>query len=410
MNKKVIITGILGQDGSYMSDYLLENTDYDIYGMMRRSSNPNYSNLELALKNNRFHLIIGDLSDSQSMHKVVEKYKPDYFINFAAQSFVASSWDLPEQTMDINSTGVMRCLESIVRFAPDCKFYNAGCYDSKTKIVTKEGIKFYNEVKEGDLVWSLNLLTRQIELKPIIKKINKYFEGKMIHFKGKGKDLLVTTNHNMIYEDKRTDKLFVKSAEKCREMAKFTFPRGKWCGIETNKIIDLSKFIPNKKYNKKTEITQINSEDLFYLIGLYIGDGSCNIIEHQNLCYNKEARYENRSEDGRFPTENHLKSLGLAKTISTYKCPRIYLDIPKSDKSWERITECLNRVNLKWSHHTEIDIYFASWGLYNYFNKCGHKSWEKRIPKEYLNVNKNLLEKLLQGILDSDGHRNRVVT
>jgi GDPmannose 4,6-dehydratase len=126
MTKKVIITGCSGQDGSYMVDYLLENTDHQIFGVVRRSSKPDYSNLTEALKNPRFQLVVGDLSDSQSMDKVVEKIVPDYFINLGAQSFVKSSWDLPEQTMDINATGTMRCLEAIVRHAPNCRFYNAG--------------------------------------------------------------------------------------------------------------------------------------------------------------------------------------------------------------------------------------------------------------------------------------------
>jgi len=126
MNKKVILSGCSGQDGSYMADYLLENTDYDIFGIVRRTSAPDYKNLKQALNDPRFKLVTGDLSDSQSIDKVVEKIKPDYFINFAAQSFVASSWELPEQTVDTNSTGVLRCLEAIVRHAPNCRFYSAG--------------------------------------------------------------------------------------------------------------------------------------------------------------------------------------------------------------------------------------------------------------------------------------------
>jgi GDPmannose 4,6-dehydratase len=124
--KKVLITGVSGQDGSYMVDYLLEKTDCEIFGMVRRLSNTNYSNLEESFNNSRFQLVTGDLSDSQSINKVVEKIKPDYFINLAAQSFVGSSWDLPEQTMDINAIGVLRCLEAIKRYCPNCRFYNAG--------------------------------------------------------------------------------------------------------------------------------------------------------------------------------------------------------------------------------------------------------------------------------------------
>ena len=125
-NKKIIITGISGQDGSYMVDYLLANTIHNIYGVVRRSSKPDYGNLSLSIDNLRLKFVTGDLSDSQSIDKIVEKIKPDYFINLAAQSFVKSSWELPEQTMDVNATGVMRCLEAIVRHAPNCRFYNAG--------------------------------------------------------------------------------------------------------------------------------------------------------------------------------------------------------------------------------------------------------------------------------------------
>ena len=124
--KKVIITGVSGQDGSYMSDYLLETTDYLIYGVVRRSSKPDYSNLINALKNPRFKLVTADLSDSQSIENIIREIGPDYFINFAAQSFVGSSWQIPEQTFDVTAMGVLRCLEAIRKFAPTCRFYSAG--------------------------------------------------------------------------------------------------------------------------------------------------------------------------------------------------------------------------------------------------------------------------------------------
>ena len=126
MSKKILITGVTGQDGSYMVDYLLENTRHQIYGLARRSSNPNYSNLKSSLNNFRFKLITGDLSDSQSIENVVREVQPDYFINFAAQSFVGSSWQIPEQTFEVTAMGVLRCLEAIRKFAPSCHFYSAG--------------------------------------------------------------------------------------------------------------------------------------------------------------------------------------------------------------------------------------------------------------------------------------------
>jgi len=123
---KIIVTGILGQDGANMVEYLLNNTDAKIYGMIRRTSNPNFVNCKSFLKNNRFQLVYGDLSDSVSLDNLVRDIQPQYFINFAAQSFVGCSWDIPLQTFDANATGVARCLEAIRRFQPNCRFYSAG--------------------------------------------------------------------------------------------------------------------------------------------------------------------------------------------------------------------------------------------------------------------------------------------
>jgi len=126
MSKKVIITGVTGQDGSYMADLLLEDTDYEIYGMVRRTSTKNYKNIEHLLSNPRFKIVTGDLSDSQSIDNLIREIKPDYFINLAAQSFVGASWQIPEQTFDIDAIGVIRCLEGVRKHVPNCRFYNAG--------------------------------------------------------------------------------------------------------------------------------------------------------------------------------------------------------------------------------------------------------------------------------------------
>jgi len=126
MSKNVIITGVTGQDGSYMVDFLLKNTDYNIYGIRRRSSNPNLDNIKQNLENSRFKILIADLSDSNSIDELVKDVKPDYFINFAAQSFVGSSWQIPLQTFDTTAIGVLRCLEAIRKYAPKCHFYSAG--------------------------------------------------------------------------------------------------------------------------------------------------------------------------------------------------------------------------------------------------------------------------------------------
>jgi GDPmannose 4,6-dehydratase len=123
---KVIITGILGQDGANMAEYLLDATDHDIIGAMRHSSNPNYSNIKDILDHPRFRLATMELTDTVSVDKLVKEEQPDYFINFAANSFVGISWEMPESVMDTNALGVLRCLEAIKKFQPACRFYSAG--------------------------------------------------------------------------------------------------------------------------------------------------------------------------------------------------------------------------------------------------------------------------------------------
>lgn len=129
--KKIIITGVTGQDGSHMADYLLdlfsrESGVFKVYGSIRRLSVNNHENI-LHLKDNpNFELIDMDLNDAHSIRDVIIDIQPDYFINFAAQSFVAGSWKYPIQTWGTDADSVLHILESLRRFAPDCRFYNAG--------------------------------------------------------------------------------------------------------------------------------------------------------------------------------------------------------------------------------------------------------------------------------------------
>tara|TARA_R100000008_G_scaffold61388_1_gene38748 strand:+ start:2009 stop:3064 length:1056 start_codon:yes stop_codon:yes gene_type:complete len=125
--KKTLITGILGQDGANMAEYLLSlDEQIEVYGMMRRSSNVNETNILSFKDNPRFSLVYGDLTDEISVDRLVKDIQPDYFINFGANSFVGCSWDMPLQVFDVNTLGVIRALEAIRKFKPDCRFYSAG--------------------------------------------------------------------------------------------------------------------------------------------------------------------------------------------------------------------------------------------------------------------------------------------
>lgn len=131
---KCIITGVTGQDGSLMTDYLLENTDLLIFGGVRRLSVYNHKNIK-QINSERFKLINFDLTDPHSISRAIEKIQPEYFINFAAQSFVASSWDFARQTWQTNSTAVLDILEAIRLYKPSCRLYQAGSSEEFGNVV-----------------------------------------------------------------------------------------------------------------------------------------------------------------------------------------------------------------------------------------------------------------------------------
>ena len=112
MAKTALITGVTGQDGSYLSEFLLEK-GYEVHGIIRRSS-VDYRERIAHLENNpHFHLHYGDLGDSMSMMQVISKVRPDEIYNLAAQSHVQVSFDVPEFTADVDAIGVLRVLESV---------------------------------------------------------------------------------------------------------------------------------------------------------------------------------------------------------------------------------------------------------------------------------------------------------
>ena len=123
---KIIITGITGQDGSLMADYLLRNTEAVIYGVVRQLSVPNHDNIAHLKGNPRVHLVEGDITCPHSMSGIVRSIQPDYFINFAANSFVGTSWKNPTQVFETNAVSVLHQLEAIRVHCPTCRYYQAG--------------------------------------------------------------------------------------------------------------------------------------------------------------------------------------------------------------------------------------------------------------------------------------------
>lgn len=112
MSKKALITGVTGQDGSYLAELLLEK-GYEVHGMVRRSSVEKRERIDHLEGNPNFTVHYGDLSDSLSLVRLIGSIKPDEIYNLAAQSHVGVSFDVPEYTADVVATGVLRVLEAV---------------------------------------------------------------------------------------------------------------------------------------------------------------------------------------------------------------------------------------------------------------------------------------------------------
>lgn len=128
---KVLITGITGQDGSYMADLCLEK-GHEVHGTMRRSSTPNTSNVNKIISSITTHLM--DLTDATSINNVIGKVKPDIIFNLAAQSDVRASYDIPVYTEDATGLGFGRILEAVKQHCPEAKVYQAGSSEMFGKV------------------------------------------------------------------------------------------------------------------------------------------------------------------------------------------------------------------------------------------------------------------------------------
>ncbi|WP_338447715.1 GDP-mannose 4,6-dehydratase [Niallia oryzisoli] len=147
--KKAIITGITGQDGSYLAELLLDK-GYEVHGIVRRNSSFNTERIDHLLDSpnlqQRLYLHFSDLTDSGSLSKLIYNIQPTEFYNLGAQSHVKVSFDIPEYTSDVNALGTLRILESIKEINPKIKFYQASSseiYGKVKEVPQNEETPFY---------------------------------------------------------------------------------------------------------------------------------------------------------------------------------------------------------------------------------------------------------------------------
>jgi len=134
--EKVLITGLTGQDSSYMAEILLGKGIYEVHGTIRRSATPNTKNVRDLITQKKVTTHLMDLSDANSINTVIAKVKPDIVFNLAAMSDVRASYDIPLYTADVTGLGFARILEACRQFVPEAKIYQAGSSEMFGKVQT----------------------------------------------------------------------------------------------------------------------------------------------------------------------------------------------------------------------------------------------------------------------------------
>ena len=409
--KKALITGITGQDGSYLAEFLLSK-GYEVHGIIRRASTFNTGRIDHLYRDIhessiRLFLHYGDLSDGEQISNIIYNVQPDEIYHLGAQSHVRVSFELAEYTGNITALGTTRILEAVRRSGNNARFYQASCYDETTRILTKEGIKKYSEIKKGDLLYTVNEKTNEIELKPIKRIIIENYKGEMIHFKNRRIDLMVTPSHRMLLQ--KDNKLFYEEANRIKNLISYkgtsdiSLPSPVWKGKCKEKIVFSSHINLNKMHynNFKNLIKEMDMKDYLYLLGIYIGDGYTASKRKQERYFSAKEYIKIRDEKGRFTKKEEKKEEII------YESNNIYFALPEKDKARLKVIKILEKYSIDYKLNSGW-IRFSSYPMARMFKESGENVYNKRIPSWVLELSFELLERLFEGLIDSDGSRRKI--
>ncbi len=409
--RRALITGVTGQDGSYLAELLLEK-GYEVHGIIRRSSSFNTGRIEHLRQDPhaadlRFVGHYGDLNDPSRLNYLMKTIKPDEVYNLGAQSHVRVSFDMPEYTADVVALGTLRLLDAIRDSGVPTKFYQGSCYDDHTRVLTTEGLKTHEEVRVGDLVFTVNTVTNQLEVKPVKRVIVSPYQGAMMRLKSRRFDLLVTPNHRLLLHG--TTGLFYSLAGDLQmpDQERFyprhssvKFPNPVWRG-KRQASIRLSQVAPCELPCNATKnlIDEIETNDLFWLIGLYVGDGYCSPDKHALRSGPKAQFIALRDQQSHFIAQPKTEAV-------TYPSHNLYFAIPLSDKSRHRLVLWLEKYGIEYHAHQNW-IRCSSYPLAHVLRTCGTSAKAKRIPPWMLAYDREHLQALFDGLIGSDGHIRR---
>lgn len=309
MNKKAIITGITGQDGSYLAELLLDK-GYEVHGIMRRSSVFTTERIEHLMSNDKIYgkkLFIhhGDMTDSSNLTALISKINPKEIYNLAAQSHVKVSFEVPEYTADVDAIGCLRLLDAMYQNCPDSKFYQASTsVGGDTPVLIKqneeirlEKIKNLGENDSNKTYYdNLECLTIDDNYNVKFSKVNYVFShnsNNIYNLRGSnGLDLVITGDHSVIILNENGELIEKVVQDLNKNDLLLSFNESNHC--RKNPSFDLKEYRNLSRSNKQIDNIAINS-DIMRLLGYYVADGNVSYLEKKqyniNFTFHLKEKY-----------------------------------------------------------------------------------------------------------------------
>ncbi len=379
-NKIILITGAAGSIGSELSRQvanfnpsllvLLDQDETGIFNVLRKLKNQ-FPGL-------RVNSVIGNIQDSRKVEQVFQRFHPNVVFHAAAYKHVPLMEEHFDEAIKNNIFGTKIVADAALRHKIE-KFVFISCLDEKTKILTNEGLKRWDQVKSGMKTFSLNR-KGEIEENEIETAVSQKYLGPMFQIKTRSIDMLVTPNHKMVIQlPNNSAKIIEEEASETAKRSVVYIPKGKWEGIN-EEWFSLPFPTTDIRHPLRNSPAKVKTADILYILGIFIGDGFLN------------SGYKRRDER---KTDNYGS---------------VFLDIPEKDKARKRILVILDRMGIAYKCYkgrAGEHIYFSSRALAQVFSTCGKGSRNKTIPDWALKYSPKLLQFLLDGLIDSDGYRNK---
>ena len=386
---RILVTGGCGFIGSEFVRQAVAQ-GYDVVVVDKLTYAGTLKRLEEVEGKYKFYNI--DINEKAKLDSIFKKENPRVIIHFAAETHVDRSIRDVTPFIDTNVKGTNTLLDTVRRYDVE-RFIHISCYDENTRALTVNGLKKFDELEKGEIVFSLNPQTGELEEKKIEEIIVQDYEGRMIHFKDERVDLLVTPNHRIYYQQQfnGANEIYFDEAISISDKTGLRLPKSaNWKGID-------------EEFINVEGVGSVASRDLFYISGWFIGAGFLRCSEEAGVNNRENFLKEEEDESKRFfvgETNSNEQTIQ-----QDYK---VFFAVSSIDEKREKLEATLKRLEIKFGKYkgkSEEYVYFSSQYWRDYFAQFEDEVKEVGIPRWILKYDKKYLQCLWEGLVDSSGYK-----